>query len=342
MRLFIGTALVLALTGCGPTTDFNGYTSLTGELTFTSITTNGEVVCDVDLRLIGTPYTAPCSDCEFAFHVDPEVVEDRGTDDCVLSSIWTYVDDDFIGNSGLGYSEATVDLDGQPMDRALVGVGDLDNRRAASAGVISDDDPRSTVDWNGTDTLTWSHSFDEAYGDDLVFRYDECPWDDVDELSGRRPDEDYTATGEVDCAGFTVDIYTFEGRAGETLSLGLDTVAADSAFDSILFVAGEDGCVQALGDDVFSCTYAPLDFSCGGGKFTPEADGTYQLYAQSLDACTSPDNDGDGFGDVAGYRLSIEADYDPKLTQTGDNVPRTEELIVSSVEGLVTVSKEAK
>lgn len=331
---------LIFLAACGPVTDFNGYSELTGELTYRSETSDGTVICDVDLALAGQPYTGACSDCAFAFHVDPTVIEDRGTEDCLLPSVWTYVDDEVIGRSGLGYAEATVDLDGQPMDRALVGVGDLWGERPASAGVASDDGPRTEVSWDGA-ALTWSHATEEPLGDDLLWTDWGASCDlDLPELSGRRVDEGdgaWSATEDLDCMGLHADIWTFQARAGERVRLAMDTVSADTAFDTSLIIEGPDGCPVAQGDDVFACTFPPLAFSCGGGKFTPETTGTYRIIAETLGACTSPDDDGDGFPDRAAYRLSIEAEYDPGLTLEVDDQPRFDDVATLSVEGVVEV-----
>lgn len=328
--------IFFALAACGPVEDFNGYDALEGEVTFTTTTSEGTVVCDADLALTGTPYTASCSDCEFAFHVEPSILEDRGSADCVLPSLWTYVDDDFIDRSGLGYADATVDIDGQPLDRALVAVGDLEGRRPAAAGVVSDDGARSMVDWDGETTLTWSHEFDELYGETELERRT-C--DDQAELRGGRPGDGRSAEETLDCAGFVLDVWTVELVAGETVHLGMDTVAADTAFDSVLFVENPDGCIVASGDDVFSCSFAPAAWSCGGGKFTPEVSGTHRILAYSYGSCTDDDHDGDGVPDVSAYRLTVESETEPKLTLEHDDLPMSADRLTTLVEGQVTVHK---
>lgn len=334
--------LLPAAIACGPVTDFNGYTELTGSLTYRTETTAGEVVCDVDLELVGTPYTGSCSDCEFAFHVDPTVIDDRGTDDCVLPSLWTYVDDDFIGNSGLGYADATANIDGEPLDRALVAVGDLEGTRPTSAGIVQDGQAFTEVSWDGVGTMRWEHRFEELTGENWLWDRPTCTVDDLPELKGKKVEGGYSGTGSLDCAGFIVDVWSFEGRAGERVELALDTVSDDSAFDTTLIVEGPDGCLVAEGDDVFQCSFAPSQWSCGGGKFTPDQSGTHRVIAWSLGSCTAPDTDQDGWGDRADYRLAIAADYDPQLTQVEDDLPLTEELLVSTVSGSVDVVKGAQ
>ncbi|MFK7928907.1 MAG: hypothetical protein AB8H79_12015 [Myxococcota bacterium] len=334
----VAALVMIATTACGPVTDFNGYTELEGELDYRLETTDGEVICDVQMALVGTPYTGACSDCEFAFHVESEVLQDNGSADCELPSVWTYVDDDFIGNSGLGYSDATVTIDGDPIDEALVAVGDLYGQRPASAGVVSNLDVRSTVTWDGEANLEWSHRFDDLHGPDRVWDRDQCPAvDELPELKGRKIDGAYSAREDLDCDGYIMDVWTFEGRADERIELAMDTVAADTAFDTSLIIEGPDGCLIAEGDDVFECTFAPLDFSCGGGKFTPTVSGTHKVIALSYGYCTSGDADLDGRPDIGEYELSIDAPYDPKLTLEEDDAPRTEELVVTTVSGSVSV-----
>ncbi|MFT7520520.1 MAG: hypothetical protein ACI9MC_002669 [Kiritimatiellia bacterium] len=338
MRLTLFTAPLVLLFACGGSNDFDGYNTLAGELNYTNHTSDGAVVCDVDLALTGTTFTGPCSDCTFAFHVEPTIIEDRGSEDCELRSLWTYVDDDFIDQSGLGYADATVDIDGKPMDDALVAVGVFEGRMT-SAGVVADGQARSEVSWDGEGNLSWSHQMVEAHGPDLLYHERECVVTEVPELGGRKTEGAYQGTGELTCAGFEVDVWTFNARAGERVDLALDTVAADSAFDSVLFVEDPDGCLVALGDDVFRCSYAPLDYSCGGGRFTPEKTGTYRIIAGSYDACTAPDLDGDGYGDVAEYRLSIDASYDPELALEQDEVPRFEDQLTTTIDGQALVTR---
>lgn len=338
MRWLLTAAPLTLLLACGDPSDFNGYDALEGELTYTTTTSDGSVVCDVDLALTGSTYTGPCSDCTFAFHVEPEIVKDRSSDDCDLPSLWTYVDDDFIGDSGLGYADATVDIDGNPMDRALVAVGEFEGR-LTSAGVVADGQPLSAVDWDGSDTLTWSHGFVHEWGRDLLYQDRECVVEDVPEMGGKNTQGAHEVRGELTCAGFEVDVWTFEAKAGEKISLALDTVAADSAFDTVLYIEDPSGCLVAKGDDTFRCSFAPEQFSCGGGKFTPEETGTYRIIAGSFGYCTAPDADRDGFGDTAEYRLSIDADYDPQLALEQDEAPRYTDRLTTAIDGQVRVSK---
>ena len=331
-------ALLFALVACGrDTTQFNGYRDLVGEVAFSRVLDDGTVICDVDLELTGRPYTSHCNDCEFAFHVDPVVVEDRGTADCVLPSIWTYFDDELATDPGLGWSEASVDFDGNPVDDALMVVGNYEGTRAMAVAMVGDGEPGASVDWDGSSTLSWTVSFDEPAGEPLLLDF--CGDFDSGTIDGTRSEGAYKADETLDCAGRIGDVWTFEARAGETVKIVMDTVAADSAFDTVFYVNDPGGCTIASSDDAFVCSFQPLDYRCSGGRFTPEESGTYEIVAYSYDACTADDADGDGFGDRAAYRMSIDADYDPRLTLVEDDAPFTEFIATTSVVGTVEVSR---
>ncbi len=334
------TALpLLLLSACGPTTDFNGYTSLTGTLTFESLVDGQDTRCDVDLELTGVPYTSHCSDCTFAFHVDPVTVRDDGTEECALPSLWTYVDDDFIGNSGLGYAPATATFYGQPLDNALVAVGDLNGRRATAAGIIGDGTPETSVVWDGVDTLTWTHTFEEGTGGQRNFPVTGAcdPGEDwLDELDGSHGEGAYAVEEELACSDMETDTWTFQATAGDELTLYMDTVAAESAFDAAFYIIGPEGCVIYDSDDAFNCSFRPLEFQCAGGSFEAQTSGTYTLVAENYGSCNDPAGD---YGTGA-YRLSMDAPRDPQWTLIEDDGEAYEHRLVSTVSASVHVTHE--
>ena len=329
--------ILLSLSACHrESADFNGYTDLWGELRYTSVDQEGAVFCDVELELAGRPYGAGCSDCEFAFHVTPTVLRDDSPEECVLPSLWTYVDDDFITDGGLGWAASTATFEGEPLSDALVAVGRLDGFGWQSAGMIGEETPRAEVDWDGQ-TLHWTYGFQETSGEQLLEDSSCGERENIDALL--EGDPQYSARGEVDCGEATADVYTFEGLAGEKMKFILDTVSADTAFDTMLVINDPQGCSVAESDDAFRCSYDPLDFECAGGSFTPASTGTYQVVVWGWGYCTAPDTDQDGLGDLGAYELRVDAQRDPDLTLLLDDAPRVEHVLQVQVDGSVQVSQ---
>ncbi|MFT5586456.1 MAG: hypothetical protein ACI9VR_004055, partial [Cognaticolwellia sp.] len=297
--------ILLSLTACHrEADDFNGYTTLSGELSYFSENQDGEVFCDVDLELEGRPYGGGCSDCEFAFHVEPTVIRDDSLEDCVLPSLWAYVDDDFITDGGLGWADSTATFEGLPLDNALMAVGRLDGFGWQSAGVVGDATARTSVDWDGS-SLAWSHGFQETAGDSLLVDYECGDRENIDALL--EGDPQYSARGDVDCGEATADVYSFEAVAGEKMKFILDTVAAATAMDTMLVINDPGGCSVAESDDAFRCSYDPLEYECAGGSFTPRSTGSYEVVVWGWGACTAPDGNQDGLGDIGEYELRIDA-----------------------------------
>ena len=60
-------------------------------------------------------------------------------------------------------------------------------------------------------------------------------------------------------------------------SAAVDTVAADSAFDSVAWLNAPDGCTVAFSDDAFDCSYAPLTYRCSAFDHVADVAGTYEI-----------------------------------------------------------------
>lgn len=329
--------ILLSLSACHrEVDDFNGYTTLAGELSYYSENQDGDVFCDVDLALTGRPYGAGCSDCEFAFHVAPEILRDDSPEDCVLPSLWTYVDDDLITDGGLGWAASSATFEGQPLNDALMAVGRLDGFGWQSAGMIGESTARAEVDWDGQ-WLEWSYGFQETAGDELLVDFECEQPKNIDAVLEGNPQ--FSARGDVDCGEATADVYSFEAIAGEKIKFILDTVTEDTAMDTMLAINAPQGCTVAVSDDAFRCSYDPLEYECAGGSFTPESSGTYEVVVWGWGACTAPDSDLDGLGDIGAYELRVDSERDPKLTLLKDNAPRVEDVLQVQVDGLVEVSK---
>ena len=93
------------------------------------------------------------------------------------------------------------------------------------------------------------------------------------------------------------DSFTFDARAGETVSVTVDTVAAETAFDPSFWVNGPDTCTLAWVDESFECAFPPPYFSCPSGKFVAPQDGTYEVFVTGSGVCA---------GEVAAYTLDVQ------------------------------------
>jgi hypothetical protein len=150
--------------------------------------------------------------------------------------------------------------------------------------------------------------------------------------------------GSLPCAGYAYDIWQFTGVAGNTATITVDTVAADTAFDAKMWINGPDACeiinkdlytvvpyeytypdgttatfdlYWGAGDDDFACTYAPPSpYGCPAWTVDTE-EGAYEVVVGSWADCSGTDGD---------YSIRVgltdgTTETDAGLTQTGDDVP---------------------
>lgn len=162
----------------------------------------------------------------------------------------------------------------------------MPSRRCASTDL-----PRGSADgiddgsyWSGSASYgTWGtyDSYDYA---EAAFDYESCGFETGDATVNVVSSTDNTST--LPCDGSVVDVWTIEATAGDELAVGVDTIAADTAFDTWLTVVGPDGCIAGNSDDSFDCTFAPLDWQCSSTAFTAAETGTYSVFVGSFDSCT--------------------------------------------------------
>lgn len=93
------------------------------------------------------------------------------------------------------------------------------------------------------------------------------------------------------CSHTTIrDDYALHARAGQAVSVRVDTVDAQTAADTRLRIRAPDGTELHEADDDVACTYPPPAYSCPSYSFTAPTDGLYQLevYVGSSQRCADP------------------------------------------------------
>ncbi|HJN72757.1 MAG TPA: pre-peptidase C-terminal domain-containing protein [Myxococcota bacterium] len=272
-----------------------GYSGFNGTVNYVT-TDNGDTHCDSVISLSGTPYTGTCSGCDFAFLVAATVDTENGTDDCSHHPYLTYVENDWAKEIWIGHSDSYPGYYYDYADAFITGFS-YDYYGYLYPGyyfILSSDDSYSSGTFGRTgDDIAWSFDYtDSEYG--LTY-YDGCDayadYSYATESFGGA-----SVSGAVDCDGDLSDVWTFAAKAGDTITVSVDTVAEDSAFDIWMYINDESGCSIAYADDNFDCTFTPVDYSCPSYEWEAASTGTYQVVVNSWGSCT---------GETAEYSLTV-------------------------------------
>jgi hypothetical protein len=176
------------------------------------------------------------------------------------------------------------------------------------SGTLSN--PYSTFSFDGTN-LAWTW-YENTYG------YVNPYWDDgcTNTQCTQRTDfagGSYSGTGDLDCTDTgLVDLWEITVAAGDTVSIGIDTVASTTTFDPAMYVIGPDDCEAGTADDSVVCTYPPPSYSCPSTDLVATDTGTYTIVARLLGNCAD--------ASTGSYSITVDATSDPGLTQSQDNV----------------------
>jgi|GEM_PF-3148025 len=267
-------------------------TGLEMELTYES-TLDGDLVCSKALSITGTPFTGACDDCTFAFAIESTVTADESAPGCsvpayqLLDTSGTLFDVVFghstrldIGSGGTAASYADAAFVRYSVDGSFGTYGPY--TRVLASGDGFEDLGEFLLDG---DAFEWGLDQDSfTDGDDVLVDFCEpsytSSWTDF-ALSGG-----YTsASDSVSCDGSQVDLWSIEVETASTVGLGVDTVAADTAFDAKLTLMGSDDCVVATADDNTPCTFAPDRYECPAIELELEP-GMYTVMVHSMiDVC---------------------------------------------------------
>lgn len=276
---------------------------------------DGEVVCDVQASLAGTPYTGDCADCTWATAIDATVTADASTEDCPGFSDWSLVSDGVTHDLFLA---AAADWHGAELDYGNALLSGWSRTEIYGGATYEYPGPYYTLlAWDEAPYGAWTLADDAlsfSYANVGTSTVTERPYYEVcGELStGEVPAsvDGVEVSGDVVC-GETFDLFDLDVTGD--LSVVVDTVDASTAADLWLWLDGPDGCTELVADDEVDCSYPPPRFRCPATSVTVEPGPWRLAVASTGEACA---------GERAGYRLTV-AGAEPTLAQ--DEVPVTVE-----------------
>ena len=272
-----------------------GYASFSGTVNYKT-TDNGDTVCDTVVSLSGSPYSGTCEGCDFAFLIDATIDSEGGTEDCYNHPYFTYVEDTWAKDLWMAHSDSYPGYYGDYADAFIMGFS-YDYYGYLYPGyyfIVSSDDDYSYGTFARTDDdIEWS--FDYTSDDYDLTYYDGCDYG----AEYSYADENFggdSVSGSVDCDGELADVWTFDATEGSTISVSVDTVGEDTAFDTYMYINGPDGCTFVYADDNYDCTFEPTEYQCSAYEWDAATSGTYAVVIASYGSCT---------GETAEYSLSV-------------------------------------
>ena len=122
----------------------------------------------------------------------------------------------------------------------------------------------------------------------------------------------FSATGSVSCEPAVEDVWTLQVEAGATLQVTVDTVSEQTTFDPAVWLndPAAESCMLGFDDDSFDCTFEPDRYGCPAMEIVAGSD-TVEIVVAPMSNCA---------GDVAEYRLLVDAEGAVEGTLTGDDV----------------------
>lgn len=269
--------------------------NLEGSLTYNT-TFDGGTVCDATITLAGTPYTGTCDGCDFAFNVEGTVTADNSTGDCTLNPMLSFVPDATHYDLIMAHAETFAGYYGDLTNAFIAGYSYSPDYPGPYFYQYTSYDGSyyGTFTQEGTQ-FNWTYST-EGTSFDLSAYYQYCeyiyPYYLYEPVAGQG------GTGELNCDGTVTDVWTFTAEKGGLVSVSVDTIAADSAFDAGMIVTDPDGCEVSFADDAFDCTFPPADYQCPAASFEAASSGTYTVVVESFGSCV---------GEKAEYSVQIQS-----------------------------------
>lgn len=287
------------------------YTSLAAQSNY-FMSSAGQVICDNDLSLTSRPYTGSCDDCAFAFYIDAEVTAERGTPDCAMFPMLSFVPGDWNGveftdlfmvlhsayDAGggyvfynwltAGYSAVYGGYDYPGPYYYPIGYG------GGFLGRTTFRDDVLTLDW---------YYYAPPYNAYNYVYFDDCgeklePSTEVSAADG------VSASSRLTCDGLTGDVWEFTVAEGASLEVSVDTLGADTTFDPMLIINGPDGCTEVIAQDNFLCTYPPPTYLCPSWSEPRAAGGTWTAVVLNMGSCA---------GSEAEYAITVGGTDDVRL-----------------------------
>ncbi len=282
-----------------------------GQLVVNS-THDGVVACDAVIDLVGSRYSGTCEGCDFAFALDATLAQDDGTGDCVFEPRWSYLAGGDFTELLLAHAPSfttegwygTYTFD----DALLTGYTLAGTGAGPYWWMLSHADAADASFSRVGDALTWSYAYQGLVDRDPYHN-------DCGDVTASDAEAGFAgavvAMSELACDGSVADVWSFEGSAGETASITVDTVASDTAFDPRLYLNRPDGCTHVTADDNFDCTFPPPSYACPAVEL-PTDDGTYEVVVLAAGSCV---------GEVAGYSIRVDGPAGATLQLAVDDQP---------------------
>jgi len=309
-------------TGSGAYTGFDGTIEYRSEL-------DGSVLCDADIAFTGTPFTGDCADCTFAFSLEGTITRDGSTSDCELNPLLSYVKTTGITDLSIVFWESFT-------YEGYYGTQTLTNLWGAGYA----------VEYNGYSYSGTQYIGASGYGNEMTVSGSSVSWEVVSESTDDIYEYPYggecesaatvgddpagpvtdgvSATGSLDTTLDLTDVWEITVDGTADLVVTVDTVAADTAFDSGITLHDDSTCLVTSADDTFDCSF-PYAYQCSGITIPAPTAGTWTVLVESYSAA----------GDLAEY--SLAASGATALTLTGDDVD-TSPVLVSSTTTTLNVT----
>lgn len=168
------------------------------------------------------------------------------------------------------------------------------------------------------DTLSWDLTqsyltYEAAYGATACETF---TWEEATAVTPRVADQ--SVRGTLGCVGYeaygwdtggmtpegttyyqldgSYDAHRFTAAAGEEIQVTVDTVAADTAFDPLVYLLSPSECTLAYQDSGADCSFAPSWGQCPSFKFEAAEAGDHTVVVTGWGSCV---------GEVAEYQLDV-------------------------------------
>ena len=259
------------------------YTSIDGSLDL-YVDTDGAVGCDITVNFTGTANPAACPDCDFNFAVEGTTADTIG-DTCYFQL--SLLEDGPVVDRQLAFqSEYTYSgYYGSYTYSNMLQTGYYYDYYGTIYGpgwftVGFDGNAYGSATFDGTD-LAWTFDYnitEDVYEANYYYQYCDYLYGASYFYDGNDYNGDWSYTDN------TGDVWTVETVAGETVTLSVNTVAEESAFDPVMYVIGSDTCLDATADDTFECAFPPPSgYACPSVTFTGDG-GPATLIIYGFDA----------------------------------------------------------
>jgi hypothetical protein len=305
---------------------------MTGRIDYAS-TSNGLADCDALIGLSGTGFVGECEGCDYAFLVDADVEEDRGsTTDCAYNPLLSFIENGvrenlILAHASEGYLEQD-DVDVLVQDLVQVGFSLYYEATETSESIglegpfwwqmyYGDISKESTFSRDGNE-LNWAFRFEDTVATwDGFAMLDDCGEDLVDNATEAIV-SDVSQDESIPCDGWQADVWEIVlGPDDDSFEVQIDTLEEDTTFDPAMLINDPEGCVTLYADDGFDCTVPPPAYQCPAGTIEGEP-GIYQIIVFSYGQCSGGDVD---------YRIEISGtEAANTLTLAMNDVDRFENL----------------